>query len=206
MDQALMSTSETRSIVTSVVLVISGASGAAYGVRLLEVLCGIGAEVNLVVTESGRLTLQHECTTTPEELAARFDVRLEANNDVAAKSASGSARIEHVVICPASGTTIGKIASGIGDNLATRSAIVALKERRNLILVPREAPFATVHLEQMTRLSTHGAVILPASPGFYNHPETIDDLIDFIVARILDQMNLEHTLGRRWTGKEIGES
>ena len=201
-----MSTSETRSIVTSVVLVISGASGAAYGVRLLEVLCGIGAEVNLVVTESGRLTLQHECTTTPEELAARFDVRLEANNDVAANSASGSARIEHVVICPASGTTIGKIASGIGDNLATRSAIVALKERRNLILVPREAPFATVQLEQMTRLSTHGAVILPASPGVYNHPETIDDLIDFIVARILDQMNLEHTLGRRWTGKEIGES
>ncbi len=206
MDQALMSSSEARSIVTTVVLVISGASGAAYGVRLLEALCDIGTEVRLVVTESGRLTLQHECTTTPEKLAARFDVQLEANDDVAAKSASGSARIEHVVICPASGTTIGKIASGIGDNLATRSAIVALKERRNLILVPREAPFATVHLEQMTKLSAHGAIILPASPGFYNHPETIDDLIDFIVARILDQMNLEHTLGRRWTGKEIGES
>ncbi|HJN56297.1 MAG TPA: UbiX family flavin prenyltransferase [Candidatus Poseidoniales archaeon] len=191
---------------TSVVLVISGASGAAYGVRLLEALCELGAEVRLVVTDSGRLTLQHECSTTPEDLANKFDVILDANDDVAARSASGSARIDHVVICPASGTTIGKIASGIGDNLATRSAIVALKERRKLILIPREAPFATVHLEQMTRLSTHGAVILPASPGFYNHPDTIDDLIDFIVARILDQMNLEHTLGRRWTGKEIGEA
>ena len=107
MDQALMSSLEARSIVTSAVLVISGASGAAYGVRLLEALCDIGAEVRLVVTESGRLTLQHECNTTPEELAARFAVHLESNDDVAAKSASGSARIEHVVICPASGTTIG---------------------------------------------------------------------------------------------------
>ena len=190
---------------TSLVLVISGASGAAYGVRLLEVLCDLGAEVRLVVTDSGRLTLQHECATTPENLVERFGVILEANDDVAAKSASGSARIDHVIICPASGTTIGKIASGIGDNLATRSAIVALKERRNLILVPRETPLATIQLEQMTRLSTYGAVILPAAPGFYNHPKSIEDLIDFIVARILDQIGIDHAIGRRWTGEEIGD-
>ena len=104
---------------------------------------------------------------------------------------------------PASGTTIGKIAAGISDNLATRSALVALKERRKLILVPRETPVATPHLEAMAKLSSWGVVILPASPGFYKNPETIDDLIDFVVARILDQLDVEHEVGSRWTGKEV---
>ncbi|MGB0603016.1 MAG: UbiX family flavin prenyltransferase, partial [Candidatus Poseidoniaceae archaeon] len=100
---------------------------------------------------------------------------------------------------------LGKLAAGIGDNLATRSAIVALKERRKLIMVPREAPYATVHLENMAKLSGWGAIIIPASPGFYNLPQTMDDLIDFIVARILDHLGRDNDLTKRWTGEEINE-
>jgi 4-hydroxy-3-polyprenylbenzoate decarboxylase len=186
-----------------VVVGISGASGAIYGRRLVEVLVDMGKTVRLVVTDSGRLTLQHECQTTPEAMAEHERVILEDARNVGAKSASGSAKIDAVVICPCSGTTIGKLAAGISDNLVTRSAIVAMKERRHLIIVPREAPYATVHLENMAKLSAWGTVVIPASPGFYNHPTSIDDMVDFIVARILDQIGLEHQLGRRWTGDEL---
>lgn len=186
-----------------VVVGISGASGAIYGRRLVEVLVDMGKTVRLVVTDSGRLTLQHECQTTPEAMAEHERVILEDARNVGAKSASGSAKIDAVVICPCSGTTIGKLAAGISDNLVTRSAIVAMKERRHLIIVPREAPYATVHLENMAKLSAWGTVVIPASPGFYNHPASIDDMVDFIVARILDQIGLEHQLGRRWTGDEL---
>ena len=185
------------------VVAISGASGAIYGKKLVEVLSSMGQSVRLVVTDSGRLTLQHECDYSPEELASLKGVILEDNDDIAARSASGSAKIDAVVICPCSGTTLGKLAAGIGDNLATRSAIVAMKERRKLILVPREAPYATVHLENMAKLSSWDTVILPASPGFYNHPETLEDLVEFIVSRILDQLDLDHDLGKRWTGEEL---
>ncbi|MEE3082992.1 MAG: UbiX family flavin prenyltransferase, partial [Candidatus Thermoplasmatota archaeon] len=138
-----------------------------------------------------------------KDLAELPGVSLEDNDNLAARSASGSAKIDHYVICPASGTTIGKLAAGISDNLVTRSALVALKERRPLIVVPREAPYATVHLENMTKLSNWGVVVLPASPGFYSKPETIEDLVDFVVARILDQMGVDHELGKRWTGEEV---
>ena len=148
--------------------------------------------------------MAHECDgLTPEQLVEKTGAILESNHDIAAKSASGSAPIDAVVICPCSGTTLGKLAAGIGDNLATRSAIVAMKERRNLILVPREAPYATVHLENMAKLSSWNSIIIPASPGFYNEPKSIDDLVDFIVARILDHLDLEHNVGKRWTGDEI---
>jgi len=186
-----------------VVVGISGASGAIYGRRLVEVLVDMGKTVRLVVMDFGRLTLQHECQTTPEAMAEHERVILEDARNVGAKSASGSAKIDAVVICPCSGTTIGKLAAGISDNLVTRSAIVAMKERRHLIIVPREAPYATVHLENMAKLSAWGTVVIPASPGFYNHPTSIDDMVDFIVARILDQIGLEHQLGRRWTGDEL---
>ena len=184
-----------------VVLVISGASGAIYGVRLAEIL---GSDARIVVTESGRLTMTHECDgLTPEMLAEKTGAILENNDDIAAKSASGSAPIDAVVICPCSGTTLGKLAAGIGDNLATRSAIVAMKERRNLIIVPREAPYATVHLENMAKLSGWGVTVIPASPGFYNLPQSMDDLIDFIVARILDHLGRDNDLTKRWTGEEL---
>ncbi len=192
-----------------IVVAITGASGAAYGQRLVEVLAQDNRTVRLVVTDAGRLTLAHECSTTPEDIASGAgtsggtEVILEDNDNIAARSASGSAEIDAVVVCPCSGTTLGKLAAGIGDNLATRSAIVAMKERRKLILVPRETPYATVHLENMAKLSSWDTVILPASPGFYNHPESIEDLVDFVVARILDHLGIKHSLGRRWTGEEL---
>jgi 4-hydroxy-3-polyprenylbenzoate decarboxylase len=148
--------------------------------------------------------MAHECEgLTPEQLAGQTGAILEENSDIAAKSASGSAAIDAVVICPCSGTTLGKLAAGIGDNLATRSAIVAMKERRKLIIVPREAPYATVHLENMAKLSGWGVIVIPASPGFYNLPKSMDDLIDFVVSRILDQLGRDNDLTKRWTGEEL---
>ena len=181
------------------VIAISGASGALYAERLVRVLSDSGWDILLIITREGAINLDLELGVTAEELAQLPGVTLEDNNNLAARSASGSAKIDHYIICPASGTTIGKIAAGISDNLATRSALVALKERRPLIVVPREAPFATVHLENMTKLSNWGVVVLPASPGFYHKPKTIEDLVDFVVARILDQMGVEHNLSQRWT-------
>ncbi len=185
------------------VVAITGASGAIYGKRLLEILQEHGIKTRLVVSNAGEITLKHECGISKEELAKATGAKLEDEKNIGGKSASGSAKIDAVVICPCSGTTLGKMAAGISDNLVTRSAIVALKERRTLILVPREAPYATVHLENMTKLSTWGSIIIPASPGFYNHPRSIDDLVDFIIARILDHLDIEHQVGKRWTGDEI---
>ena len=185
------------------VVAITGASGAKYGVRLIEILHSKGHDVRLIISREGAINLKLECDITPEQLAQMYDCTIENNHNLAAKSASGSAKIESVIICPASGTSISKIAAGISDNLATRSAIVALKERRTLILVPREAPYATVHLENMTKISQWGGIILPASPGFYNNPRTIEDLVDFVVARILDQIGIDNDLTARWTGNEV---
>ena len=186
-----------------VVVALTGASGAKYCVRLIEVLVEHKWSVRLIVTGTGAINLDLECSMTPSELASMDGVILEDNGNLAAKSASGSARFDAYVVCPASGTTIGKIAAGISDNLATRSALVAMKERRKLIIVPREAPYSTPHLKAMFNLSEWGAVILPASPGFYNSPESIDDLVDFVVARILDQLDIDHSIGRRWSGEEV---
>tara|TARA_Y100001954_G_scaffold234928_1_gene291480 strand:+ start:1286 stop:1858 length:573 start_codon:yes stop_codon:yes gene_type:complete len=187
----------------SAVIAITGASGSQYSVRLIEALVDADWDIFLTVTREGAINLKLECGITPRELAEKHGIRLEQNQNLAAKSASGSARFDAYVICPASGTTIGKIAAGISDNLATRSAIVAMKERRKLIIVPRETPMATPHLEALAKLSSWGVVVLPASPGFYKNPETIDDLIDFVVARILDQLDVEHSVGSRWTGEEV---
>ena len=186
-----------------VIVAITGASGAAYGLRLIEILSELGINMRVIVTDSAKLTLRHECDSGIENLESIEHVTLEDNLDIAAKSASGSAKIDAMVIVPCSGNTLGKLASGIGDNLVTRSAIVAMKERRKLILVPRETPFATVHLENMVKLSSWDTVILPASPGFYNKPKSIEDLIDFIVSRILDQLGIDNNLSLRWTGEEI---
>ena len=185
------------------VVALTGASGAKYCVRLIEALVEHNWSVNLIVTSTGAINLDLECGISPSELAAKEGVTLENNSNLAAKAASGSARFDAYVVCPASGTTIGKIAAGISDNLATRSALVAMKERRKLIIVPREAPYSTPHLKAMFNLSEWGVVILPASPGFYQSPRSIEDLIDFVVARILDQLDVDHTLGKRWTGEEV---
>ena len=185
------------------VVAISGASGALYAERLVRALSDAKWEVLLIVTREGGINLDLELGLSAADLAKIPGVSLEDNDNLAARSASGSAKIDHYIVCPASGTTISKIAAGISDNLVTRSALVALKERRPLIVVPREAPYATVHLENMTKLSNWGVVVMPASPGFYHNPKSIDDLVDFVVARILDQMDIEHSLGKRWTGEEV---
>ena len=185
------------------VVAISGASGALYAERLVRALSDAKWEVLLIITREGAINLDLELGISAADLAKIPGVSLEDNHNLAARSASGSAKIDHYIVCPASGTTISKIAAGISDNLVTRSALVALKERRPLIVVPREAPYATVHLENMTKLSNWGVVVMPASPGFYHNPKSIDDLVDFVVARILDQMDIEHSLGKRWTGEEV---
>ena len=185
------------------VVAITGASGALYAERLLRALSDAGWQVLLIVTREGGINLDLELGLSAADLAKIPGVSLEDNDNLAARSASGSAKIDHYVVCPASGTTISKIAAGISDNLVTRSALVALKERRPLIVIPRESPYATIHLENMTKLSNWGVVVLPASPGFYHNPQNIGDLVDFVVARILDQMGIDHTLGKRWTGEEV---
>ena len=190
-------------IMAKAVVAITGASGAQYAVRLVRALLDANWEIDLIVTNAGAINLKLECSITPEELANIEGVTLHDNKNLAARPASGSAKFDAYIICPTSGTTIGKIAAGISDNLVTRSALVALKEGRKLILVPRETPFATVHLEAMAKMSAWGVIILPASPGFYHNPTSIEELIDFVVARILDQLDIEHNLGKRWDGTEI---
>ena len=192
-----------RNAMPEAVVALTGASGAQYCVKLIEALVEHNWSVNLIVSSTGAINLDLECGISPSELAEREGVTLEDNANLAARAASGSARFDAYVICPASGTTIGKIAAGISDNLATRSALVAMKERRKLIIVPREAPYSTPHLKAMFNLSEWGAVILPASPGFYHSPRSIGDLVDFVVARILDQLDIDHSLGKRWTSEEV---
>ena len=188
-----------------VVLGISGASGAIYGVRLAASTKGTWCRHTPCCKRLWAHHTQARMRHDSEALAEETGAILEEQANIGAKSASGSAPIDAVVICPCSGTTLGKLAAGIGDNLITRSAIVALKERRNLIIVPREAPYATVHLENMAKLSGWGTVVIPASPGFYNHPKSIDDMVDFVIARVLDQIGLQHSIGKRWTGDELDE-
>ena len=185
------------------VVCITGASGAQYGVRLIRILADHGWTIRLIVTGAGAINLDLECGISPDDPASWEGVILERNENLAGKSASGSSAIDAYIVCPASGTTIGKIAAGISDNLVTRSALVAMKEGRKLILVPRESPYSTPHLKAMADLSSWGVVILPASPGFYHSPETIEELIDFIVARILDQLGIVHEIGKRWSGEEV---
>ncbi|HYW07950.1 MAG TPA: flavin prenyltransferase UbiX [Longimicrobium sp.] len=190
-----------------VTLGITGASGAPYAVRLLRALNESGTAVRLIVSTYGVRLLAEE--TEVEGLdglrAATGDwsrVELYDSLDRGATPASGSAASRGMVVCPCSMGTLASIAAGTSRNLVERAADVALKERRPLILVPRETPLSLIHLENMTRLTRAGATILPAAPGFYNRPRSIDDLVDFVVARILDHLDVPHALGRRWTSGE----
>lgn len=190
-----------------VTLGITGASGAPYAVRLLKALNDSGTPLRLIVSTYGlRLLAEETGIDGIEELrAATGDwsgVDLYDSLDRGATPASGSAASRGMVICPCSMGTLASIAAGTSRNLVERAADVALKERRPLILVPRETPLSLIHLENMTRLTRAGATIMPASPGFYNRPRDLDDLVDFVVARILDHLGVEHALGKRWTSGE----
>ena len=180
-----------------IVVGITGASGSVYAVRLIDVLREQGIEVHSVVTDSGQRVLDYECGVTMEELSRRVDV-LYPNADVGAAIASGSFRMDAMVVLPCSMKTAGAIAHGVTDDLLTRAADVTLKEGRRLLLVPRETPMHEIHLENLLRLARAGVVIMPAAPGFYHRPETLDDLVNMMVGKILDRLGIEAELFTRW--------
>lgn len=198
-----------KSAALPIVLAITGASGAPYAVRLLESLVAAERQVWLVISGHGYRLLQTEMDI-PDLAALRarvgeadFDrfVTVFDDQDRGASPASGSTRMQGMVICPCSMGTIASIAQGTSRSLVERAADVMLKERRQLIVVPRETPYSQIHLENMLRLTQAGAIVMPASPGFYHRPAGIDDLVNFVVARILDRLDVEHALVRRWGGE-----
>jgi 4-hydroxy-3-polyprenylbenzoate decarboxylase len=191
----------------NVFLGITGASGAPYAARLVRALTETGAEVGVCVSESGikviATELYRDDTLSRDEVLERFlegveGVSVYSERDYGSPYASGSAKVDGYVICPCSMATAGTIAAGAMANLVHRAASVALKEERKLVLVPRETPLSTIHLENLLRLRNAGATILFAAPGFYNAPETIGDLIEFVVGRCLDQLGIENRLTKRW--------
>jgi 4-hydroxy-3-polyprenylbenzoate decarboxylase len=195
----------------TITVAFTGASGALYGLRLVECLIQAGVRVYLLVSQAGQVVLRMEtgieAPSRPTEAESFFSERFGAQpgqlqvfgrQEWTAPVASGSNPAEAMVVCPCTTGTLGRIAAGLSDSLIERAADVALKERRKLILVVRETPFSTIHLENMLRLAQAGAVIMPANPGFYSNPQSLDDLVDFMVARILDHLDVTHGLVRRW--------
>lgn len=194
-----------------IALAYTGASGLPFGLRLLECLLAAGAHVDLVYSAAAQIVAKQECELTlpsqPREatrmLAIRYhaadgQLTVHARDDWLAPMASGSNPGDAMAICPCTMGTLGAIASGIADNLIERAADVMLKERRPLVLVPRETPLSVIHLENMLTLARAGAIILPPAPGFYTHPQSVADLVDFIVARILDHLGVANALVPRW--------
>jgi polyprenyl P-hydroxybenzoate and phenylacrylic acid decarboxylases len=181
----------------TITVAITGASGVQYGVRLLEALRDLQVETQLIVTKSGQdlmsIETQHSLNYVTSLARQTYE-----ETDLSAPIASGSHISDGMVIIPCSMKTLGSIAHGISSNLVTRAADVCLKERRKLVLVVRETPLSGIHLNNMLKLSQCGAVIMPASPGFYTRPATIGELIDTLIARVLDLMQLDHSLSRRW--------
>lgn len=192
-----------------IVLAITGASGAPYAVRLLEQLLAAARPVSLIVSDHGlRLLATEAGITTADALRAavgaeRWDrlVRPFDDGDRGAAPASGSWLSGGMVICPCSMGTLSAIAAGSSRSLVERAADVALKERRPLVVVPRETPLSAIHLENMLRLTRAGGVVLPASPGFYHRPTRLEELVDFVVARVLDHLGVGHALVPRWGGE-----
>jgi 4-hydroxy-3-polyprenylbenzoate decarboxylase len=177
---------------------ITGASGAPYTARLLEALAGAGCEVGVAASSAAEQVFATELGEPVADVVARYGARLYAVDDWSAPYASGSARVDGYVVCPCSMGTLGAVAAGAMQNLIHRAASVALKEGRKLVLMPRETPLSTIHLENMLTLRRAGATILFLAPGFYHAPQSIADLVDFVVARALDQLGLENSLSGRW--------
>ncbi len=183
-----------------IIIGITGASGAIYAVKLIKVL-ERNHEVFLIVSEIGEKILEMETGYTVDKLS-KFVKSIWRNNDLFAPPASGSFKFDALIICPCSLTTLSKIAYGIADNLITRTATVALKEGRKIILVPRETPLDAIHLEAMAKLAKIGVIILPACPAFWHKPKSLDDIVSYIVGKILDQLGIEHKLFPQWAPLE----
>lgn len=186
-----------------IVVGVTGASGAVYARRLVECLCGADVDVHLIVSPNGKRLFVEELGLTQIEaqaLVGENSARLtvEPYRDVGARLASGSFRTEGMIICPCSTNTLGAVANGLGDNLINRAAAVTLKEARRLIVVPREMPMNRIDLSNCLRLAEAGAIICPASPGFYMMPSAIGDLVDFVVGKLLDLVGVGHELNTRW--------
>lgn len=182
-----------------IIVGVSGASGAIYAYRLIQVLADSGIEVHFVASKAGLEVLEYECGLTMVQLTQMvhkvYDV-----NQIDSAIASGSFPCESMVIVPCSMKTLGSLANGIAGNLLTRAADVTLKEGRKLVLVTRETPVHAIHLENMLKLSHAGARIVPACPGFYHRPQTIEELVDMLVGKICDTLNVDNDLFERWTG------
>jgi 4-hydroxy-3-polyprenylbenzoate decarboxylase len=194
-----------------IAVALTGASGMPYGLRLIECLIAHGAAVYLLYSQAAHIVAKQELDlvipSRPQEAEQYFSDRYGAKpgqlrafgrEDWFSPVASGSNPADAMVICPCTMGTLASIAAGLSDNLIERAADVMLKEQRKLILVPRETPFSVLHLENMLRLAKAGAVMLPANPGFYHHPSRVEDLVDFVVARVLDHLGIPHELMRRW--------
>jgi len=189
-----------------------------YGVRLLQCLLAAEVRVYLLYSQAAQIVARQEMELTlparPRDAEAFFAARFTAKpgqlrafgrEEWFAPVASGSNAPHAMVVCPCSMGTLASIANGLSDNLIERAADVMLKEARKLVLVPRETPFSAIHLENMLRLTRAGAIVLPANPGFYHHPRSVDDIVDFVVARVLDQLDVSHQLMARW-GAEADQS
>lgn len=183
-----------------IVVGITGATGAIFGVRLLHALRAAEVETHLVLSKWGLQTIEHETGLTGPELTALASV-VHGSGNMAATISSGSFQTEGMIVCPCTMKTLGAIAQGYGDNLVQRAADVVLKERRKLVLVARETPLSVIHLENMLKLARMGVSILPPMPAFYNKPQSIDDIVDHIVARVLDQFGIDAEFAKRWDGQ-----
>ena len=196
----------------TVCLALTGASGMPYGLRLLECLLGAGCRVQLLYSQAAQIVarqeMDFELPSRPADARAalisryptvdRENLQVFGREEWFAPVASGSNPPDAMIVCPCSMGTLAAIAQGLSDNLIERAADVVLKEGRKLVLVPRETPFSAIHLENMLRLARAGAVILPPSPGFSQHPQSVQDIVDFVVARVLDQVGVSHSLMQRW--------
>lgn len=183
-----------------IVVAITGASGVVYGVRLLEVLKEADEDVVLLITDPARIILQHELGIKDYDIK-KLSNKFYQPNDFTTDINSGSCRFSSMIIVPCSMKTLSAIANGYADNAITRAADVAIKEKRRLVIVPRETPLRSVHLENMLKISREGGIILPAMPAFYHNPDKIDDMVDFVVGKILDILLIDHNLFKRWHGE-----
>lgn len=184
-----------------IIVGISGGSGAIYALALLRHLRALRCESHLVVSRMGAYVMDHECGVSLEELKTYAD-RFYENDDLAAPISGGSFRTFGMAVVPCSMKTLASISQGFSENLLARAADVTLKERRRLVLVTRESPLSAIHLENMLRVTRSGAVVMPASPGFYHRPESVAEMVVSFSGRILDELGIEHDLIRRWEGAE----